>query len=116
MGDAWGPMVEHDGKGCPVVGQYVRAWCADGYVSEALVGPTAARPRVGHHSLWIWRTVPRLDWPLRIVRYRVRRPRGMEVIEKLLAQLPADPPGGDGDAPAPRSPKPAAPDDAEIDF
>lgn len=71
----WGPWIEHDGKGCPCVGQIVQIVYRNGVVE----GPYAAYSRisiaggVGDPLFDAWVHLPKDD---DIVRYRVRKPRG----------------------------------------
>lgn len=79
MQEEWGPWVDHDGSGCPVaIGTVVEVVCEDrfGYLMHVV-----ATARAGHHSSWDWRHYPRLK---RILRYRVKKPRGMVVLEAML--------------------------------
>lgn len=89
----WGPWIEHDGKGCPCVGQYVHVVFARDttwhigngsgiYINKReWVGIT--NPRNGHGS-WDWRTFCNP-----VIRYRTRKPRGLTILEELLSDLPA---------------------------
>jgi hypothetical protein len=88
----WGPWIEHDGKGCPVAGQYGRAECADGYEFEKVlgswVGPSGGIPI----DCWDWscKNLRAFEWDARVIRYRIRKPRGMAILEALLQDLPQD--------------------------
>ncbi len=81
--DEWGPWIEHDGKGCPVVGQYVQDVCRfrDGHIWET-EGVVSSQDAEG------W------DWSLpsecgffgelgRVIRYRIRKPRGLTILEDI---------------------------------
>lgn len=83
MADQWGPWIEHDGRGCPdVVGLMLEVKVArDADLPPAEAGDcdsSFSRP-------WLWALMP---WPYRVVAYRIRKPRGMVVLESLLADLP----------------------------
>jgi hypothetical protein len=89
----WGPWIEHDGKGCPCVGQFVHvvfkrdvkpknSGAGSGrYINKrewiGITNPTSAG------GSWNWNTgfVP-------IVRYRIRKPRGLTILENLISDLP----------------------------
>lgn len=91
----WGPWIWHDGRGCPVVGQFVER------VLEAQV-PGARPARFVEYSrigivpggmlnFWDWSTDgpgcplnPGFRAP-RIIRYRVRRPLGLCLLEAIAA-------------------------------
>ena len=78
--DEWGPWIEHDGQGCPVVGQYVQVvaeW------KDHITGSDGLVVRPGPD--WYWRNFPK-TWMVR--RYRIRKPRGMAILESILADTP----------------------------
>lgn len=85
----WGPWIEHDGKGCPCVGEYVHReyrfvhyrW--RGRKDTVLSGNFAWGIAEDGPS---WRWDP--DWNP-VIRYRIRKPRGMTILENLIADLPA---------------------------
>jgi hypothetical protein len=88
MIDEWGPWIEHDGKGCPCVGQWVQAIVAT---------PQAARFEVSHGRfdgpIWEGRATGIDGWNgptegFEIIRYRIRKPRGLTILEGLLENLP----------------------------
>ena len=93
MSEEWGPWIEHDGKGCPCVGQIVECrWMdydgtvsAEGYL-EGPVGIARGGP------CWTWRVVAGVPIAApgfsAIIRYRVRKPRGLVILEQLLATIP----------------------------
>ncbi len=95
----WGPWIEHDGKGCPCRGHYVRGVHADGTQKEWIAGTNVWS---GHTTLdakptgrpevcrWSW-AIPgnRTDPRYHIIRYRIRKPRGLTILEELIADLPA---------------------------
>lgn len=80
--EEWGPWIEHDGKGCPCLGMWVHCvfMMRSGDTSE-LQGIAGA---LGGRS-WDWKNK---GFAARIIRYRIRRPRGMEVLDQILADLP----------------------------
>lgn len=81
MTEEWGPWIEHDGRGCPLSGPtYCRVEFADGEVIDHFITRRS----------WMW------DWAMcaaagapdcRIIRYRVRKPKGLVILEAVLAGL-----------------------------
>ncbi len=80
MADEWGPWTEHDGKGCPCVGQWVQAAfnvctkpCSHGVLlNEIWEGRATGR------TCWVWG-----EGYDEIIRYRIRRPRALlDLIER----------------------------------
>lgn len=83
MSNEWGPWIEHDGKGCPCVGQYVHVVVVNSYGFEKETFVIAGSQ--GGKS-WDWRNAPKYT---RIIRYRIHKPRGLTILENLIADLPA---------------------------
>lgn len=91
MSGEWGHWIEHDGKGCPVaVGTVVEATFENlaGEVGDEVVTVGAK----GGFS-WDWSYFGKPPYPgakyaERIIRYRLRKPRGLTVLEGLLENLP----------------------------
>ena len=85
MADEWGPWIEHDGRGCPLPdGVVVELVTADGERAAGII--LKGEPGV---NVWDWaecRAYRRWEW--RLLRYRIRKPRGVIVLEALLADLP----------------------------
>ena len=91
MNDEWGPWIEHDQNGCPesVINRFceIEFWgvtrnLGAPYSKSGIITPPMSRA---------------LDWivshpadmrAVMIIRYRIRKPRGMVVLERLLADLP----------------------------
>lgn len=85
----WGPWTEHDGKGCPLrPWEYAQAECADGYVGCGCWPYGGDTPPPGTCSYWLWSSLPSYWWHKRVIRYRVRKPRGLVILENMLADLP----------------------------
>lgn len=95
MSEEWGPWIEHDGKGCPCVGQYVHivferelSGRTGGGGRGSIAGPREwigiTNPPDGRGS-WDWRTVYN-----RVIHYRIRKPRGLTILEGLLENLPEE--------------------------
>ena len=92
MAEEWGPWIEHDGKGCPCVGNYAR-WQFDDLV-DVPVGFRDVGGRIVVDGItvegwarsgegWLW-----IDGYCRVIRYRIRKPRGLVLLEELLENLP----------------------------
>ncbi len=86
----WGPWVDHDGKGCPVIGRLVQVRLS-GYSSviEIVAGDEARAAGVcvntSPDSAWEgerWQTRFRHGF---VLKYRVKKPRGMKILEGILA-------------------------------
>lgn len=89
VSEEWGPWIEHDGKGCPCEGMWVRAEYADGEVSEHIAMGYLWPGEGQVVNCWDWgecAICDCLDW--RVIRYRIRKPRGMVILEALLTNLP----------------------------
>lgn len=87
MSDEWGPWIEHDGRGCPVpTGTVVQGVGRDGSVEVWAAGMVAIHPN-GLRDGWSWRG-SHFEHPLDVMRYRIRKPRGLLILESLLADLP----------------------------
>ena len=85
----WGPWIEHDGRGCPCVGHYIRVQLRNGEIYEGVAGQMAranGHDPNGFGSAWVWH--PLNDRSLEVVRYRIRKPRGMKTLEDILENLP----------------------------
>lgn len=83
----WGPLVLHDGKGCPVIGCWVEVHCANGQVAEGVVMPLVVQGQAC--ALWVWATLCPVHWQLRVGAYRVRKPRALLDLIDLVETLPA---------------------------
>lgn len=99
----WGPWVDHDGKGCPCMGEWVQgqhgdgridtwkagtAWCTGRQVTGAAFGP------VDHvTSCWSWAVPGNMVHPgHHVIRYRLRKPRALRDLITLAADPYAAPP------------------------
>jgi len=95
MSEEWGLWIEHDGRGCPVprgtVGAallqkgVVVAFCA-GFGSTT--GGPYSPPEISSGNAWDWSSVPDEYRGERVIRYRIRKPRGVTILQRLLADLP----------------------------
>lgn len=98
MSDDWGPWIEHDGRGCPCLGMF----CEVVRVAHPDSVPFPNGSYVLQHMLII-KTAENWDWSFfggitskgtiatKIISYRIRKPRGMKVLETILAELPNTP-------------------------
>lgn len=84
MTEEWGPWIEHDGMPCPCVGAWVHYVRACGVQGEARA--TGKRNECG--SAWHWATTPEAVYHMRLIRYRIRKPKGLTILEELLEDLP----------------------------
>ncbi len=78
------PWIEHDGTCHPVAkGAIAQVMWFDGGTSEF-------RPISAGYG-WLWRSLDRSGWTgnyAPIIRYRIRKPRGLTILEGLLESLP----------------------------
>lgn len=93
MSEEWGPWIEHDGKSRPADGLIVEREYACGAVLVGRIGKQWLRTELGlpfyrgatYGCSWLWAEdgdcVP-------VVRYRIRKPRGLTILESILADLP----------------------------
>ena len=90
MGEQWGPWIEHDGKGCPVYGMSVEAqiYGEENRHSNRIGRKTDFQTLDSSSkvSAWVWF----FDAPThgKVTRYRIRKPRGLTMLEGLIADLP----------------------------
>lgn len=95
MSDEWGPWIEHDGRECPVRGQFVQSVERSGrtevHIAESIcfnIFGERCSFRASDPSAWVWADVPPL---MQIVRYRIRKPRGLTILEQIAADPPKAP-------------------------
>lgn len=96
MTEEWGPWIEHDGKGVPL--------CVIGKVSEVIAehfdGTTTRQsgviidPTGDCYRAWNWSffgkiCVEQKCLYARVLRYRIRKPRGLLLLQKLIAEIEA---------------------------
>ena len=98
MSGEWGPWIEHDGRGCPCIGHWTQSWLKASigskfpngekfYLSEGVAG----------RSPWNWidseygRIQQNGKLAAKTIRYRIRKPRGMKVLETILLEIPNTP-------------------------
>jgi hypothetical protein len=77
--DEWSDWIRHDGKGCPCRGHWVDTHWSDNEFLEGVAGSNSG-------DGWDWQKEPLLH----VIRYRIRKPRGMAILEALLQDMPQD--------------------------
>ena len=87
MADEWGPWIEHDGISWPPapMGTIVHRVFSEAPRRGIAKGRTEdVRPLCdGERGSWIGAA-----GAVQVIRYRIRKPRGLVVLESLLADLP----------------------------
>ena len=77
--EEWGPLIQHDGKDCPVTGMFCEVHAASGLVACGMITETTSTPC----TLWVWDRLCFYCRPHRIVAYRIRKPRALlDMIER----------------------------------
>ncbi len=97
MDDEWGPMIEHDGRGCPCVGMYARRILSTGGVGKfdctdddewEIIGIVV----VGPCSAWDWNNFGKVKSnglrTAKVIRYSIRTPRALVQLRTLIADKP----------------------------
>ena len=79
----WGPRIEHDGKGCPCNGEFVHAVFDKGFPVETF----SLLNTPGDRLAWYW-DKPRYPIPGKIIRYRIRKPRAMKLLQSIVENPP----------------------------
>ena len=82
--DEWGPWIEHDGSPNPCPGMWVDTIDRLGQREEGMSDEFCETHDMS--DCWDWSSPDFLG--VQIICYRIRRPRGMEVLDKVLADLP----------------------------
>ena len=82
----WGPWIEHDGKGCPCVGQYVHALGNYGTEWFGIAGSQCVDPN-SPPSAWVNEYYPGYDDDF-IIRYRIRKHRAMKLLQSIAENPP----------------------------
>jgi len=107
--EEWGPWIEHDGSGCPVpVGTIVKLEL-EGFVKNgrwnfqegtkvlhtSIDKAIVIRAAANNHS-WNWDNYGKLTTRntrvSKVLRYQVKKPKGLVILEKLLQELPTPTP------------------------
>ena len=91
MSEEWGPWIEHDGSGVPVPrGTVCEIECRDRKCGLIWVEQPKLESEGG--DCFLWGSVPEEYRHLEIIRYRIRKPRGLTILEGLLENLPDEVP------------------------
>jgi hypothetical protein len=81
MSDEWSDWIEHDGGVCPCVGQFIHAvfdqWHPLEYRGFA----------AGFHDAWVHDVPPAARRKGRVIRYRIRKPRGLTMLEEIAKDV-----------------------------
>jgi len=88
MAEEWGPWITHNGMPHPLPGgTLVIVQHLDGLVTEAV---TKGRPPLPDEvDCWDWSDCEaKRCREAKIIRYRIRRPRGLTILQDLIEQLP----------------------------
>lgn len=89
--DEWSEWVEHDGSGCPCIGEYVQLEYDVEVDATMWRGPSDAIihgkrveviVRRGPLNSWNWR----IGWA-RVIRYRIRKPKGLTILTNILREV-----------------------------
>lgn len=82
----WGPWIEHAPGPCPLrVGEYVQITTCDRHLKEVTQQGRVTQ-KVIEAGAWL-EPGPYGRW-VQVVRYRIRKPRGLTILEGLLENLP----------------------------
>jgi hypothetical protein len=88
MADEWGPWIEHDGKGCPVLGMYCETRWESLFVVQSWEGVVTDR----WAPAFVWanhlQETPRGKLWGRVIRYRVRKPRALLDLIEMVERMP----------------------------
>lgn len=90
--EVWGPWIEHDGKGCPCEGRFVHFVRRDGRDGFGFAGSQCRANGYSANSApsaWVWADCPGYKKDSCIIRYRIRKPKGLTILESIIADLPA---------------------------
>ena len=86
MANEWGPWIKHDGNGCPCVGQYVRSETADGSVMDHIAHGILEGEGELVIDSWDWDMCDASgDTEWKVIRYRIRKPRGLTILQEIVA-------------------------------
>ena len=84
MSDEWGPWIEHDGRGCPCVGQFVHAVRLGAIDAMAVAGAECLARGFSpnaYPSAWVW--LDEKPQRTNVIRYRIRKPRALEQLREI---------------------------------
>lgn len=93
MSEEWGPWIDHDGKGCPCVGQFfhgeldIRSYRDENPRVSVLSNGKEVMGFAGGGASWFWD-----GWPEpKIIRYRIRKPRALSQLQQMIRELEGEP-------------------------
>jgi hypothetical protein len=87
MSEEWGPWIEHDGKGCPCGGSFVEfeagIWDRREVRMRGFIACVSGKAgwKAGDYKS---------KKTYEVIRYRIRKPKGLTILEGLLTNLPED--------------------------
>ena len=89
MTEEWSNWIEHDGKSCPVEGQYVQAQFFSSNLWEGLAGEECKKINISVHgagSSWTWSIFKQNSYSMQfgVKSYRIRKPKGMQVLDAIM--------------------------------
>lgn len=84
MTEEWGAWIEHDGEHMPPQGAICQATFDD---CRTLTGVIDQADET-HRAAFLW-LLPEDD-ASHVIRYRIRKPRGLTILENLIADLPEE--------------------------
>lgn len=89
MSEQWGPWIEHDGTGCPCVGEFVESVRFSGEIKHGIAGTIEGGGTYDPNlvvSPWVWDECPIVHMA-DIKRYRIRKPRAMKRLNEILREV-----------------------------
>lgn len=86
--EEWGPLIQHDGKDCPVTGMFCEVHSWNGLSERGLITETTDTPC----TLWVWDRLCIFCYHRRIVAYRIRKPRALLDLIRMAEEPYAPPP------------------------
>lgn len=83
MSEEWSEWFLHDGRGCPgIAGLVLECIVRRGY---DLPPATGIECEQSYSAPWLWAIIP---CQYQIIRYRIRKPKGLTILVGLLENLP----------------------------
>lgn len=94
--EEWGEWQDHSGWGCPLpngtVAEAEAEWRGTTYRQIGVVGDGCKGAVTSTtYTPWAWRYLPERLWRMNacIVRYRVKKPKSLTILEEIIADIPA---------------------------
>lgn len=92
--EEWGPWIEHDGAHKPELGAMVEREYANGLIITMRMGDWTTTAKLGismyrgpcFSSGWMWAD-GMIGNCIPVVRYRIRKPRGMAILEQIARDV-----------------------------